>query len=83
MLARGFVYRLLLDAVFSKPIFRTTDIIQQLHIDFGIHEKTISGLLRSLREGGVLKELRAASGNRPAVLCFPELLNIAEGRKVV
>lgn len=73
----------LLDAIFSKPIFRTTDIVQKLHADFGIHKKTIPGLLRSLREGGILKELRPASGNRPAVLCFPELLNIAEGRKIL
>lgn len=73
----------LLDAVFSKPIFRTTDLIEQLHQDFGIHKKTVPGLLRSLREGDVLKELQPASGNRPAVLCFPELLNIAEGRKIL
>ncbi|MDM7857891.1 Fic family protein [Thiopseudomonas acetoxidans] len=73
----------LLDAIFSKPIFRTTDIIEQLHLDFGIHKKTVPGLLRSLREGEVLKELKPASGNRPAVLCFPELLNIAEGRKIL
>lgn len=73
----------LLDAVFSKPIFRTTDLIEQLHQDFGIHKKTVPGLLRSLREGDVLKELQPASGNRPAVLCFPKLLNIAEGRKIL
>lgn len=73
----------LLDAVFSKPVFRTTDLIDQLHDDFGIHKKTVPGLLRSLREGGILKELQPASGNRPAVLCFPELINTAEGRRVL
>ena len=32
---------------------------------------------------GILKELRPGAGRRPAVLSFPELINIAEGRKVL
>jgi len=39
--------------------------------------------LRKLREAGILVMLREASGSRPAVLAFAELLNPAEGRKVL
>lgn len=72
----------LLDALFSKPIFKTTDLIQRFSQEYGIHEKTTPGLLRQLKEAGVLMELKAGSGRRAAVLCFPELLNLAERREV-
>jgi hypothetical protein len=41
------------------------------------------GLLKQLKDAGILKELRAGSGRRPAVLSFPGLINIAEGKKVL
>ncbi len=73
----------LLDAIFSKPIFRTTDLAEQLNAEFGIHEKTMPKLIRQLRAAGILQELKPASGNRPATLCFPQLVNLAEGRQVL
>jgi Fic family protein len=73
----------LLDAIFSKPIFRTSDLAELLGREFGIHEKTVPNLLRQLRDGGILRELQAASGRRPATLCFPRLINLAEGREVL
>lgn len=73
----------LLDAIFTRPIFRTTDLADELHREFGIHKNTLPGLLKKLREGGLLKELEPASGQRAAVLCFPELINIAEGKRVL
>ncbi len=73
----------LLDAIFSKPIFRTSDLAEQLNREFGIHEKTALALLRQLREGDILLELQASSGRRPATLCFPRLINLAEGREVL
>jgi Fic family protein len=72
-----------LDAIFSKPIFRTSDLTAKLHKDFGIHEKTTPGLLRQMKESGILRELQAGSGRRPATLCFPRLVNLAEGREVL
>lgn len=68
-----------LDAIFSKPIFETTDFIKRT----GIHKPTAIGLLRQLKANDILKELRPGSGRRAAVLCFPELLNIAEGRTIL
>lgn len=72
-----------LDAIFTKPIFRTSDLTAQLHKDFGIHEKTTPGLLRQMKDAGILRELQAGSGRRPATLCFPQLINLAEGRDVL
>lgn len=72
-----------LDAIFSKPIFRSSDLTVKLAQEFGIHEKTTPGLLRQMKEAGILRELQASSGRRPATLCFPRLINLAEGRKVI
>ncbi len=72
-----------LDAIFNKPVFRTSDLTTQLHKDFDIHEKTAQGLLRQMKDAGILRELQAGSGRRPATLCFPQLINVAEGRNVL
>ena len=72
----------LLDALFSHPIFKTTDMVTRFSQEHGIHEKTTPGLLRQLKEAGVLMELQAGSGRRAAVLCFPELLNLTEGHEI-
>jgi len=72
----------LLDALFSRPIFKTTDLVTRFNKEYGIHEKTTPGLLRQLKDAGVLMELQAGSGRRAAVLCFPKLLSLAEGREV-
>jgi len=72
-----------LDAIFSKPIFRSSDLTAQLFQEFGIHEKTTPGLLRQMKEADILRELQPGSGRRPATLCFPRLINLAEGREVL
>ncbi|MBV1928601.1 MAG: Fic family protein, partial [Gammaproteobacteria bacterium] len=73
----------LLDALFNKPIFKTSDLVKQLKQTYGIHEKTTPGLLRQLKEAGILRELQVGSGRRAAVLCFPRLINLAEGKDVL
>ena len=73
----------LLDAIFSKPIFRTSDLAHQLVADYKIKKKTAPALLRQLRDAGILLELKPGSGRRAATLCFPRLINLAEGRDVV
>lgn len=71
----------LLDAIFDRPIFKVSDLVKDLNLKYGIHEKTTPGLLRQLREVGILRELRPGSGRRSAVLYFPSLINRAEGRE--
>lgn len=68
-----------LDAIFDRPIFETTDFTKRT----GILKPTAMGLLRQLKAANVLYELRPGRGRRAAVLCFPELLNIAEGKKIL
>jgi hypothetical protein len=43
----------------------------------------LNNLITKLKEAGILKVLRQGSGRRGQVLIFTELVNIAEGKKVV
>ena len=67
-----------LDFIFSRPIFKASDFT---NCD-GIPVPTAKRILAVLRENEILKTLREASGRRPAVYAFSELLNVAEGRSV-
>lgn len=67
-----------LDEIFRRPIFKTSDFVKATNIQ----RPTALGLLRQLKEAGILQELRAGTGRRPAVMEFPQLLNAAEGRDV-
>jgi Fic family protein len=67
-----------LDALFDRPVFQASDFVQRTEI----RRATALGLLRQLRENGVIAELRPGAGSRAGTLIFAKLLNIAEGRKV-
>ena len=71
-----------LDAIFSRPIFRTTDVVAELEKAYGIHPKTTPSLLQRLKDAGVLLEIQPASGWRATVLYFPQLIALAEGRNL-
>ncbi len=73
----------LLDALFNKPIFKTSDCANQLQKQHGIHKQTTLTLLRQLKDENILLELQSGSGRRAATLCFTELVNRAEGHKVL
>lgn len=72
---------LAVDFIFSNPVFATTHFIEEA----GIPRETAIRVLRVLRgdEAPILRTIREGSGRRAAVLAFPELLNIAEGRPVL
>ena len=65
-----------LDWVFGTPMFRSPAFIAGAEVP----APTARRILKALKTHGILKEMRPASGRRAAVLMFPELLNIAEGR---
>jgi hypothetical protein len=65
-------------ALKDGPIFKTSDFVASVDIP----KPTATRILRVVREQGLLCDLRPASGRRPAVLTFPELLNVSEGRAV-
>jgi Fic family protein len=67
-----------LDWMFERPIFKSSDFAASA----GIPAPTAIRILRVARDQGLLREIHAGSGRRAAILCFPELLNIAEGRQV-
>ena len=72
----------LLDALFGRPLFQTTDLVTELERRCGLHRKTTLTLLRPLKQAGILVEIKPAAGNRAAVLCFEELVALAEGRQI-
>lgn len=65
-----------LDWFFSRPIFSASDFVAHA----GVPVPTARRILKLVRDNGLLRDLRPASGQRPAVLAFSELLNICEGR---
>ena len=69
----------LLDEIFRRPIFKSTDCATRLHDAHGMHTQTTANLLRRLGKGGVLQKLSPGSGRQAAVLCFPQLLRVAQG----
>jgi Fic family protein len=62
------------DALFYKPIFRASDVVKRTNIP----KQTIMPVLRHLLDARIIVKIREASGRRPAVLKFPELLTITE-----
>ena len=59
------------------PVWQDAGIIQQ------VVGQLFQGLLWQMKEVGILRELQPGSGRRPATLCFPRLINLAEGREVL
>jgi len=67
-----------LDFMFSRPVFNASDFTNSGDIP----KPTASRILASLRNNEQILTLREASGRRPAVYAFVELINIAEGDRV-
>lgn len=63
---------------FKNPIFNTSRFVAST----GIPKATASRILHIVRKRRLLRVVREASGRRPGILAFTELLNITEGRKV-
>lgn len=67
-----------MDWIFEHPLFSSTHFVESALIP----APTARRCLKILQDGGVLRVFAAASGQRPAILAFSALLNIAEGREV-
>ncbi|MCA8936491.1 MAG: Fic family protein [Planctomycetes bacterium] len=63
-----------LDWFFGRPIFKVPDFVDSA----GIPEATAKRIVKEARDGGLLTELRPASGRRAAILALTELMEIAE-----
>ena len=68
---------LALDWIFARPIFSSTDFVRAAAIPPATARRFLSVLI----DGGILNVLIPSSGNRPALLAFPTLLIVVEGRE--
>ncbi len=66
----------ILDFLFSRPIFRATELTKAGNMPLSSAKR----LLLELKAEGLIVTLRPSSGRRSAVFAFRELLNIAEGK---
>ena len=64
-----------LDWMFQRPIFNASDFRK----NSGIPDQTAARILRVCRNMGMIEVLHEASGRRPAIMWFPDLMAIAEG----
>jgi len=69
-----------LDAIFSQPVFRGSQFQQLANIKT---RPTAAHILKKLREVGVLKVLEEGKGSRSALIMFPELIYLVEGKRVL
>jgi Fic family protein len=69
-----------LDAFFARPILNATDFARHAGIE---NRVTANGILKQIQEEQLIIRLRKSSGQTPAVFALPDLINIAEGRKVI
>ena len=63
-----------IDVLFDRPIFRGADFAQRS----GIPLRSAVRILNTLKESGIVRDLRPKRGRRGAVMVFPELLQITE-----
>jgi Fic family protein len=68
-----------LDFLFRQPVFSSSRFLAESRIP----APTARRILNLCHDNGFLKEIRKASGRRPAIFAFPELVNVAEGRSVL
>jgi len=63
-----------IDALFDRPIFTSTDFI----VRAGIPDDSARRILKTLKDGGFVADLRPGKGRRAGVLVFPDLIEITE-----
>ena len=70
----------LLDRLFANPILNSRFLVGQPDMP---SKQMVMTLLRKLRQGGVLKIVVEARGQRPQALALAELVNLCEGRQIM
>ena len=63
-----------LDTLFGDPVFSTTDFMRRS----GIPKASAVRILNSLKERNIISILQEGKGNRPAIMMFTRLMDIAE-----
>jgi Fic family protein len=70
----------MLDILFLRPVIRSSEFAEHKSMP---SKPMIGSMLSSLKKDGILKTIRRASGRRSEVLAFAQLINLAEGKKVI
>ncbi|MBQ0720235.1 MAG: Fic family protein [Gammaproteobacteria bacterium] len=65
-----------IDWLFSTPVFRSVDFVNHTEIP----RPTAQRIIKLLKDNEILQVVRPARGQQSAILAFPELISIAEGR---
>ena len=68
-----------LDALFTRPIFKPADFIEQSKVP----KRTAATILRQLEDKGIIKEMRKAVGRRSAAYIFTDLIDVVEKNRFV
>lgn len=68
-----------LDALFTKPIINSTDFMKLSNIN---RRGTANNILKQLLDSKLIMLLRSGSGRSPSTYVFPELFDIAEGKRI-
>ena len=64
------------DPIFEKPIFLSANFIRKS----GIPKASAIRILNAFKKAKLIRDLRPGRGSRGAIMIFPELLKITEGR---
>ena len=64
----------IVDSIFDKPLFRSSDIQKRTNIP----KQTLMPIIKKLINGNIIITIREAKGSSPAILKFPKLLEITE-----
>ena len=64
----------IVDMLFDKPVFRANE----LHRRLGIQRQRAAQYIRTLRDAGIIVEVRPAKGRTPALLSFDDLWEITD-----
>ena len=67
-----------LDYIISHPVFKSSDFTAIEEIPTPAAKR----ILAVFRDKGLLRTVREASGRRPAIYAFSELINTTEGQKI-
>ncbi len=70
----------LLDFMFERPIFRSSDLAKLKHMPSA---PMVWNLLAKLKGKGILTTVREGAASRPQILALGELINLCEGKTVL
>jgi len=69
-----------IDTLFEKPVIQAPEFAKRAGFN---NRVTANNILRALESEGIVQRLREGSGRTPAIYALRELINVAEGRRIL